>query len=236
VVILTNLQNGAPGTRNRLTRRRTNPLQRDDGLETASDCSEPDSRGAILFVSAMTNRPAALGIDGGDGSGPEILTDAALTSFVAEHYGRLLGLARLICRDAPDAADAVQLGLEQAWRHRAALKEADRLRAWLDRIIAREAVRLSVRRRSWLVRLSRTDVVWLDPPDSAGDLTPDITALRDAFDRLPPDQRAVIALHFHLGYSIAETAELVGAPVETVRTRVRRAKDRLRHDLEEADR
>jgi RNA polymerase sigma-70 factor, ECF subfamily len=184
----------------------------------------------------MTNRPAALGIDEGEASGAEVLTDAALASFVAEHYGRLLGLARLICRDAPDAADAVQVGLEQAWRHRAALQETDRLRAWLDRIVAREAVRISVRRRSWLARLGGAGVTWLDPHDPAGELAPDMTALRDAFHRLPPSQRAVIALHLHLGYSIAETAELVGAPAETVRTRIRRAKDRLRHDLEETDR
>ena len=184
----------------------------------------------------MTNRPTTLGIDRGEASGPAVLTDAALTSFVDEHYGRLLGLSRLICRDALDAADAVQVGLEQAWRHRAALQDADRLRAWLDRIVAREAVRVSVRRRSWLGRPSGTGVAWLDPRDPAGDLAPDMIALRDAFDRLPPNQRAVIALHLHLGYSIAETAELVGAPVETIRTRVRRAKDRLRHDLEETDR
>jgi RNA polymerase sigma-70 factor (ECF subfamily) len=184
----------------------------------------------------MTNRPTALGIDGGDASGAGVLTDAAMTTFVAEHYGRLLGLSRLICRDAQDAADAVQIGLEQAWRHRAALQETDRLRAWLDRIVAREAVRLSVRRRSRLGRLRGTGVAWLDPRDPAGDLTPDMIALRDAFHRLPPDQRAVIALHLHLGYSIAETAELVGAPAETIRTRVRRAKDRLRRDLEETDR
>jgi RNA polymerase sigma-70 factor (ECF subfamily) len=183
----------------------------------------------------MTNRPAALGIDGG-GAGEAVLTDAILTSFIAEHYGRLLGLARVICRDALDAADAVQVGLEQAWRHRAALQDTDRMRAWLDRIVAREAVRLSVRRRSWLGRLTGSGVAWLDPRDPAGDLTSDMTALRDAFERLPPNQRAVIALHLLLGYSIAETAELVGAPAETVRTRVRRAKDRLRHDLEETDR
>ena len=184
----------------------------------------------------MTNRPAALGVEARDAPGADVLTDAALTSFVAEHYGRLLGLARLICRDALDAADAVQVGLEQAWRHRAALQQTDRLRAWLDRIVAREAVRVSVRRQSWFGRLGGTGVVWLDPRDPAGDLTPDMIVLRDAFRRLPPNQRAVIALHLHLGYSIAETAELVGAPVETVRTRVRRAKDRLRHDLEETDR
>ena len=85
----------------------------------------------------MTNRPTVLGIDGGDAPEAAVLTDAALTSFIAEHYGRLLSLSRLICRDALDSADAVQVGLEQAWRHRAALQDADRLRAWLDRIVAR---------------------------------------------------------------------------------------------------
>ena len=184
----------------------------------------------------MTNRPAALGIDGADSSATDVLTDAALTAFVVEHYGRLLGLARLICGDPLDAADVVQVGLEQAWRHRAALQQTSRLRAWLDRIVAREAVRFSVRRRSWLGRSSRPGVAWLDPNDPAGDLAPDMSALREAFHRLPPDQRAVIALHLHLGYSIAETAELVGAPIETVRTRIRRAKERLRRELEEIDR
>jgi RNA polymerase sigma-70 factor (ECF subfamily) len=184
----------------------------------------------------MTDRPAALGFDGGDASQADVLTDAALTSFVAEHYGRLLGLARLICGDPLDAADVVQVGLEQAWRHRTALQETGRLRAWLDRIVAREAVRSGARRRSWLRRLTGANVAWLDPHDPAADLTSDMTALRDAFHRLPPDQRAAIALHLHLGYSIAETAALVEAPVETVRTRVRRARDRLRQELEETDR
>jgi len=50
---------------------------------------------------------------------------------------------------------------------------------------------------------------------------------------LPADQRAVVALHLHLGYSIAETAEVVGAPPETVRSRLRLARQRLRHALGE---
>ena len=39
-------------------------------------------------------------------------SDTALAAFVAEHYDRLLGLARIVCRDRADAADAVQTGLE----------------------------------------------------------------------------------------------------------------------------
>ena len=49
-------------------------------------------------------------------------SDAALVTFVTEHYDRLLRLARLVCRETGDAADAVQMGLEQAWRRRSTLR------------------------------------------------------------------------------------------------------------------
>ena len=65
---------------------------------------------------------------------------------------------------------------------------------------------------------------------------PDWSAMRIAFERLSPDQRAVIALHLHAGYSIADTAVMVGAPEETVRSRLRLAKERLRRELEESSR
>ena len=55
-----------------------------------------------------------------------------------------------------------------------------------------------------------------------------MTDLRAAFESLPAEQRAAVALHLHLGYSIAETAALVGVPVETLRSRLRVARERLR--------
>ena len=44
--------------------------------------------------------------------------EAELGAFVREHYPRLIRLAGLICREPSDAADAVQVALEQAWRRR----------------------------------------------------------------------------------------------------------------------
>ena len=165
-----------------------------------------------------------------------IRSDAAIAAFVAEHYDRLLGLARLICRDASDAADAVQVGLEQAWRRRSTLRDHELLRPWLDRIVVREAVRISKRRQSWLSRLftPTSEITWIEPPDRHGSEPSTYLALRTAFKQLPPEQRAVVALHLHLGYTVAETAALVGAPDETVRSRLRLAKQRLRRELEES--
>ena len=161
--------------------------------------------------------------------------DAALGAFVAEHYDRLLRLAWLICRDAGDAADAVQIGLEMAWRGRSTLRDEARLRPWLDRIVAREAVRTAKRRRSWLSRLFTPDpgVQWIEPADRDSSEPSTYAALRAAFAELSAEQRAVVALHLHHGYTITETAALVGAPEETVRSRLRLARQRLRRDLEE---
>lgn len=169
---------------------------------------------------------------------PRAHSDAALTTFVAEHYDRLIGLARLVCRDASDAADAVQIGLEQAWRKRSTLRVDASLRPWLDRIVAREAVRISKSRQSRLSRIftPRVGVTWIEPADKQASEPPTFVALRAAFERLSPEQRAVVGLHLHLGYSVVETAAIVGAPEETVRSRLRLAKERLRHELEESRR
>jgi RNA polymerase sigma-70 factor (ECF subfamily) len=162
--------------------------------------------------------------------------DAAISAFVVEHYDRLVRLARLVCRDAVDGADAVQVGLEQAWRGRGTLRADAPIQPWLDRIVVREAVRISRRRQSWVSRLfmPKHDVAWIEPADrSAGDPSTRV-ALQAAFQQLSPEQRAAVALHLHAGYSIAETAAIVGAPEETVRSRLRLARQRLRRELEES--
>ena len=175
-------------------------------------------------------------------AGGSATSDAAIAlgAFVDEHYDRLLRLAWLVCRDGSDAGDAVQVGLEQAWKSRAALRDQASLRAWIDRIVVREAGRIAKRRRGLVARLfmPRRDVGWIEPEQAdqrLGDRD-DRMALRAAFGNLSADQRAVVALHLHEGYSVAETAEIVGAPMETVRSRLRVAKDHLRREMRGTDR
>jgi RNA polymerase sigma-70 factor (ECF subfamily) len=167
---------------------------------------------------------------------PAVALDRALGAFVVEHYDRLVRLAYLICRNGPDASDAVQRGLEQAWQRRATLRDEGRLRPWLDRVVVREAIRMG--RRPWLRRVFSLDtqVGWAEPVARAGSEPSEWADIHTAVGRLPADQRAVVVLHLHAGYSVAETAAIVNAPTETVRTRLRRAKDRLRRDLGEPSR
>jgi RNA polymerase sigma-70 factor (ECF subfamily) len=159
-----------------------------------------------------------------------------LETFVAEHYDRLLRLAWLVCRDGSDAGDAVQAGLEAAWKHQAMLRDQASLKSWLDRIVVREAGRIAKRRRGLLARVlsPRSEVAWIEQADERIGDGDDRMAVRAAFDRLSPEHRAVVALHLYEGYSVAETADLVGAPIETVRSRLRVAKEHLRAELQGA--
>ena len=157
-----------------------------------------------------------------------------LAAFVAEHYDRLVKLAWLVCRHGPDAADAVQVALERAWRNRDELREQGSLRTWVDRIVVREAIRIARRRSSLLGRLlapSQPTEISAEPVDPRTERMPAWTELRHAFAVLSPEQRAVVALHLYAGYSVLETAALVDAPIETVRSRLRLARERLRREL-----
>ena len=152
----------------------------------------------------------------------------SLDAFVALHYRRLVRLAGIVCVDRGDAQDAVQNALERAWRHRASLRDRQRIKPWLDAIVVRESIRLNGRGRSVLRRITQR-LAGPDDPDAAY-LQPVPIGLIDGLKSLPPAQRAVLALHYEAGYTVAETAQLVGAPVETVRSRLRLARERLRRE------
>ena len=120
--------------------------------------------------------------------------------------------------------------MEQAWRRRHTLRDPSRMRPWLDQIVVREAIRLN--RRPWWARFQgSTDIGMAEPADRRSGVDPTWIALADAFRTLPAEQRAVVALHLYEGYSVDETAKLMGASVETTRSRLRLARQRLRREL-----
>ena len=157
--------------------------------------------------------------------------DEQLTDFFGEHYDRLVRLAALICHSSAAVEDAVQAAMEQAWRRRHSLRDRSRLKPWLDQIVVRESIRQNS--RPWWNRL-RGPVAEGDLPETGGQVggvDPNWIALSVAFRQLPAEQRAAVALHLYAGYALDETARLMGASLETTRSRLRLARQRLRREL-----
>jgi RNA polymerase sigma-70 factor (ECF subfamily) len=155
--------------------------------------------------------------------------DAAFERRLEDHYLDLLRLAVLLARNLAEAQDALQTALERAWRSREQLREEDRLDPWLKRIVIREVLRRQTSpwsrftRPATVVDLSRL-------ASSDGDSATNLDVLA-AIGRLPVAQRAVVVLHHYAGYPVDEISAITGAPVETVRSRLRLAMARLRTEL-----
>jgi RNA polymerase sigma-70 factor (ECF subfamily) len=158
--------------------------------------------------------------------------EGQLAAFFELHYDRLVRLAGLVCHSDATVEDAVQAAMEQAWRRRDSLRDPSRVGPWLDQIVVREAIR--VNRRPWWARFQHAAPS--DAPeigDRRGGVDATLIAVSVALRTLPAEQRAVVALHLYAGYPVDETAELMGASVETTRSRLRLARRRLRRELGE---
>jgi RNA polymerase sigma-70 factor (ECF subfamily) len=155
----------------------------------------------------------------------------AFSELARVSIGRLYAVARLILRDPHRAEDATQEALVAAWRDLSALRDPDRFDGWLHRLLLRACYREASRgRRRWTVE---TEVRESDgmAPDATADFA-DRDQLERGFRRLAPDQRAVIVLHHYLGLTLDETADALGVPPGTARSRINRAMGALRAALD----
>jgi RNA polymerase sigma-70 factor (ECF subfamily) len=197
---------------------------------------------AVYIVSRLRTGDSDVEIVRNDGKIEATGTDGAMVGFdqfVLEHYGRLVGLAGIVAGNVTAAEDIVQTALERAWKSRGSFRSDGSLRPWLDRIVVREAARERRWRLRWLGRISRPpSVTPIEPPfgevvDPDASRFPERTLLRMVLDDLSAAHRAAVVLHLHAGYSVDETAEPLGVPRETVRSRLRVARERLRRALQE---
>jgi len=102
-----------------------------------------------------------------------------------------------------------------------------KLYAWSDRIVAR-TVFAELRRRKPAARPRPLELVPdPHPPEGQGDYLARRWVAR-LLEALPVEQRVAVVLHFVLGMTVPEIAEQVGAPAETVRSRLRLGKEQLR--------
>lgn len=148
--------------------------------------------------------------------------DVAFDAFVATRLPHLLRLGRALAGDEQRGADLVQDALERAlvrWR-RLDDPEAFVRRAMVNRSIS---VWRKVRRERPLA-----GAVDRDPPHA--DRPPDHELLA-AVRALPPRQRAVIALRYYEDLTEAQTAEVLGCSVGTVKSQANRAMQALRQQL-----
>ena len=137
-----------------------------------------------------------------------------------------LALCRL--QSIQDAEDVYQEVFLRLLNQDAAAWDEEHLKAWL--------LRCTVNRCHDLhrFRLRRPVLALADLPEMAMAADSGAAELWEAVGRLPEKLRTPIHLYYAEGYSTEEIAGLLDIPAATVRTRLRRARNKL-HDLLEGD-
>ncbi|MGE2732647.1 RNA polymerase sigma factor SigM [Mycolicibacterium vaccae] len=140
------------------------------------------------------------------------------------HHRRLYRLAVLTSSNPHDAADALQDAMLAAHRTAGTFRHDSAVSSWLYRIVV----------NACLDRLRRNKFGVCDEIDSNSAAIADPTARVDttltvhhALMQLPVEQRAAVVAVDMQGYSVAETARMLGVPEGTVKSRCARARTKL---------
>ncbi len=144
---------------------------------------------------------------------------------------KLYAIARLILRDDERAEDATQEALVAAWRWSSTLRDPDRFDAWLRRLLVHACYREAAQSKRRMHMGSSVQPIAVVTPDP-GIATADRDELGRGFERLSPEQRALVVLHYYLGLPLQETADVVGLPIGTVKSRLFRAIQQMRAALD----
>ena len=155
---------------------------------------------------------------------------AAFGELVDLEGDRCYAIAYRMLRDVDRAQDATQQAFLLAWRELPKLRDPDRFRVWLHRLLVNACYEEIRRYRRWTsnVRALPVDGPGVrDQTVSVGDRD----ALDRAFARLSPEHRAVVVLHHHAGHPLAAIAEVTGVPLGTVKSRLHYATRILREAL-----
>jgi RNA polymerase sigma-70 factor (ECF subfamily) len=162
--------------------------------------------------------------------------DDAYGELVRRYQGLAFRTAYVITGSAPEAEDAAQDGFVKAYFALDRFRDGAPFRPWLLRIVANEARnrRTAVARHPVLALSAATDRPAGDAaqsPEGAALAVEERERLLGAVMRLKEDDQRVIAYRYFLDLSEAETAEALGCPRGTVKSRLSRALGRVRATL-----
>lgn len=157
----------------------------------------------------------------------------ALEAIFRHHVDSAVRLAYLVTRNWATAEDAVQEAFIQAFRSLDSFQEDRPFRPWFTRIVVNKAKR--TRDRLDRVHLAFTH----EETNTHGIFIPEDQALEKegldelftAINELDDNYRLPLILKYVTGLSEAETAETLGIPISTVKSRLYTARQRLKKSI-----
>jgi RNA polymerase sigma-70 factor, ECF subfamily len=149
------------------------------------------------------------------------------------HSRSLLRVARRLSSDRFTAEDIVQEALLRAWRSFDQFRAGTNARAWLFKIMINAFYEQGRKNQAASVVMALDEA----GPEAqrlpaSGLALPEATAVGRALDALSVEHRTVLLLGVVEGFTCREMAEILSVPIGTVMSRLSRARQSLRDQLE----
>jgi RNA polymerase sigma factor (sigma-70 family) len=154
---------------------------------------------------------------------------ASFDSELAAVWPRLRRFAHALARNPADADDLAQMAAEKAFKSFNQFQGGTRFDSWIFRICRTvwiDTVRSRSRREAHEAPPEAAEHLGQDPRP-ATEAAIDLGRAMAAMQRLPDDQREVVALILIEGFGYREAAEMLGQPIGTVSSRLVRGRQAL---------
>jgi RNA polymerase sigma factor (sigma-70 family) len=154
---------------------------------------------------------------------------ASFENEIAALLPRLRRFAHALSRNPADADDLTQAAIERALRSKAQWQPGTRLDSWCYRITRNlwiDTARSRLRKEKLEGPPEEAERVGEDPRDAI-DASLDLKRVMAAMERLPDEQREVVALILIEGFGYREVSEMLDLPIGTVSSRLVRGRTAL---------
>jgi len=147
------------------------------------------------------------------------------------YYRRLFGYLLKLTRRSDLVEEVLNDVMLAVWKGAAGFDGRSRPSTWIFGIAYHKALKALARRPQEPDEPEGPEPVEPDEPESLAARRELAGVLGQALGSLPAEQRAVIELAYYYGLPYQEVAEIVGCPVNTVKTRMFHARRRLKELL-----
>ena len=166
----------------------------------------------------------------------------AFGQLVLAHQNKIYTLCVHMVTDREEAADLAQEAFLKAWRSLSSFQEESSFATWMHRLttnVCLDYLRKQTRRQNIAPAISLDDeeAAWSEPADRSQDPQEKLEqlerkqALNRALEELPEHHRRMLLMREVSGMSYQEIADGLDVDLGTVKSRISRARERLRKIL-----
>lgn len=157
--------------------------------------------------------------------------ETIISELLTNQYAYFYRIAYSYVRNEADAQDIVQESAYKAVCYSGKLKQPEYAQTWITRIVINEALSFLRKHKQELLPFEAE----LEVAAEADVSKEEALDLKEAVEKLPPEEKTLIILRFFEDMKLEQIAEVCGEGLSTIKSRLYRTLKKLRLDLEITD-